>query len=85
MSKPYHGTITVGGNRSVDNGTGLFGNATALRLRGDVNAPNGFVTPVRYDDPAPGGNQDGFIIPLDNIRQNLMRWPDHNADGVSHF
>ncbi|NQZ06310.1 MAG: hypothetical protein HRT35_04030 [Algicola sp.] len=46
-------------------------------------APNGFVALAQYDQPALGGNDDGYISSKDEIWSGLSLWLDNNADGVS--
>jgi len=73
----------INGNGIVDNGTELFGNGSRLYLSGQRHAPNGFVALGQFDDPALGGNNDGFISEYDHLWSRLYLWLDSDAEGRS--
>jgi hypothetical protein len=75
--------IDINGNGLVDNGGELFGIGTKLLLEGDQLAPNGFVALSQFDEPALGGNNDGYITNEDQVWGFLYLWLDWDADGVS--
>ena len=64
------------GNGMIDDGSELFGNATALP--DGKRAPNGFVALGQYDE-----NHDGVIDKSDSIWNALLLWVDRNHDGIS--
>jgi trimeric autotransporter adhesin len=69
------------GNRKVDDGSELFGDATPLPSGG--RAENGFVALAAYDQPSLGGNGDGVITSRDAVWPKLRIWIDSNQDGIS--
>jgi hypothetical protein len=68
------------GNGTIDDGTELFGAATAQPESDDKN---GFRALAVYDSPAEGGNGDGFISAEDAVFSELLLWRDISLDGVS--
>ena len=64
------------GNGTIDNGTELFGDSTALAAGG--TAANGFAALAGQDT-----NADGVVNALDANFANLQVWQDLNQDGVS--
>lgn len=68
-------------NGTVDDGSELFGNHTPLPS--GETAKQGFEALAVYDQPAHGGNGDGWIDSRDTIWQSLRIWVDTNHDGTS--
>jgi len=68
-------------NGLVDNGRELFGNYTPLE--GDQTAQHGFEALAAWDEPAAGGNGDGWIDAADAVWPSLQVWIDSNHDGFS--
>ena len=69
------------GNGSIDDGTELFGDATA-----QPNKPgekNGFKALGVFDQPGEGGNGDGWIDQKDAVFLQLLLWRDVNHNGIS--
>jgi hypothetical protein len=64
------------GNGAIDDGSELFGSATALR--GGGRAANGFVALAELDS-----NGDGHITPEDAGWASLRLWSDSDGDRVS--
>ena len=69
------------GNGIIENGQELFGNYTVLS--NGSRAQNGYEALAEYDQPALGGNGDGWIDPDDAIWPFLRVWADDNHDGIS--
>lgn len=70
-------------NRTIDDGSELFGNGTPLASNPTEKSPNGFVALAQYDNPELGGNNDGYITSADEVWHQLLLWLDSNADGQS--
>ena len=70
------------GNGIVDDGSELFGDGTRMLLENHRLAPNGFVGLAQYDNPALGGNDDGYISEADTVWNDLSLWLDFDGDGV---
>lgn len=68
--------LDLNGNRTVDNGSELFGNGTLL-MSGDY-AENGFDALKEYDN-----NKDGVIDSRDPVWRDLQLWCDRNHSGLS--
>jgi hypothetical protein len=64
------------GNRLIDNGSELFGNASPLP--NGTRAANGFDALAQYD-----ANGDGVIDSSDPIWRSLLLWTDRNHNGIS--
>jgi hypothetical protein len=69
------------GNGTIDDGTELFGSATPQPPPGKDELKNGFAALGVYDDPALGGNRDGYIDARDSIFASLRLWRDGDHDG----
>lgn len=67
-------------NGSIDDGSELFGDATA---QPPSDEPNGFLALQVFDGPTVGGDGDGWITAADRVFHDLRLWVDVNHDGVS--
>ncbi|HEX2834129.1 MAG TPA: hypothetical protein VHW00_14060 [Thermoanaerobaculia bacterium] len=68
------------GNKSIDGGTELFGDATILP--DGTRAAHGYQALAAYDDPQHGGSNDHAISHDDSIWSRLRLWIDRNHDGL---
>lgn len=73
--------IDLNGNGRIDDGNELFGNNSVV-INGKI-ASNGFEALAWYDQPANGGNGDGYIGSRDSIYHQLLIWRDVNHNGRS--
>jgi hypothetical protein len=69
------------GNRTIDDGMELFGNAVELR-DGSV-AMQGYAALAEFDLPELGGNANGFADIGDSGYWKLRLWTDANHNGIS--
>jgi hypothetical protein len=67
-------------NGWIDDGWELFGDATPQPLSEERN---GYRALAAFDDPALGGNADGWISAADAIFPHLRLWTDRSHDGIS--
>lgn len=73
--------LDLDGNRQVDSGRELFGDAT--RLPNGERAEHGFEALAVYDMPEFGGDGDGSITQNDLVFPHLRLWIDRSHDGIS--
>jgi len=71
------------GNGAIDDGTELFGDATAQRDPPAGEKKNGFLALADYDKLSNGGNTNGQIESGDSVFSSLRLWQDTNHDGLS--
>jgi hypothetical protein len=71
------------GNGAIDNGTELFGDATAQPAAPEGEKRNGFRALAEYDKVSNGGNANGRIEIADSIFPSLRLWQDANHNGLS--
>jgi hypothetical protein len=69
------------GNGTIDSSAELFSNSSPQPAGRD--AKNGFKALAVFDQPADGGNRDGWITAKDAVFSKLRIWIDKNHDGVS--
>jgi hypothetical protein len=69
------------GNGIIDDGSELFSNLSPQPSGSGVK--NGFKALAVFDQPASGGNRDGWITAKDAIFSKLRIWVDKNHDGIS--
>jgi len=70
------------GNGRIDDGAELFSNLTPQPPPKNGN-PNGYLALAVYDQPANGGNDNGWIDPGDSVYSKLLVWIDLNHNGIS--
>jgi hypothetical protein len=68
------------GNRQIDGGRELFGDATILP--NGTKASHGYEALAAYDEKRNGGDADGAITRRDRIWSRLRLWVDRNHDGL---
>lgn len=70
------------GNGRIDDGRELFGSVTSQPPSRD---PNGFAALAVFDDPALGGDGDGWLTDADSVFPQLRLWIDHDHNGISQI
>ena len=68
-------------NGLIDDGKELFGSGTPLN--DGYISPHGFAAIEELDNPAYGGNGDGFLNAADRDFHRLLLWNDRNMNAVS--
>jgi hypothetical protein len=73
--------LDLNGNGRIEDGAELFSNVSPQP--GGRGGKNGFKALAVYDQPANGGNRDGWIAAEDAVYSKLKIWVDRSHDGVS--
>jgi hypothetical protein len=71
------------GNGRIDSGRELFGDMTDQPDPPKGQERNGFLALAVFDQPANGGNSDGWISKEDAVFSRLVVWQDVNHNWVS--
>ena len=71
------------GNGRIDDAAELFSNLTPQPAPTGNQQRTGFLALAVYDQPANGGNGDGWIDKQDKIFPQLLIWVDTNHNGIS--
>jgi hypothetical protein len=70
-------------NRTIDDGTELFGDVSPQPEPPKGEKKNGFRALAEYDERANGGNADGQIDSRDAVFGSLRLWQDRNRNALS--